>query len=181
MARKNESFENIKIQGLVYENLSSNMTDTLTAGRYPSINSVCQITDNAGTAEFLTAVNCGSVTTSNLTVNGPGVFNSIQSDSLTATSIISSSLTINNAVVTGDSTSGFINAKSVRLGNGSLDLSGSLLWTDASGTTDVLGWKNKLAQKTQIHLLDSTATNEDIAITLNALLTILKTQGVFIT
>jgi hypothetical protein len=178
MARKNEVFETIKIQGLVYENPVSDRTNTLTTGRFPLINSVCQITDTVGTAKFSSNITCNSVNVTDLTLNGPGRFQSITTDNLFSSNILTRNLSVVNASVTGNNGSeGNLSASRIRIGTGILELSGSLLWTDGGTSTDLLGWVPK--SLVPIEPLPTNASDVEIANKVNALLNVFKVNGIF--
>lgn len=189
--RKTEIFDNIKTQGFIFTT-PINSTDTNIAGIYPDPNSIFQIVDSQGGAEFRPDITCDSATVGSL-ISDSGTITTLTAGVGTFDTLITTSpiTTTANLVAAGDgNTSGSVRAKRIQLRDhvtgavGVLDTSSnSIYWTDASGTrTDLLGWKEKLAQATSISLLNtSTATSSQIATTLNSLLTALKTAGVFIT
>jgi len=189
--RKTEIFDNIKTQGFIFTT-PINSTDTNIAGIYPDPNSIFQIVDSQGSAEFRPDITCDSATVGSL-ISDSGTITTLTAGVGTFDTLITTSpiTTTANLVAAGDgNTSGSVRAKRIQLRDhvtgavGVLDTSSnSIYWTDASGTrTDLLGWKGKLAQATSISLLNtSTATSSQIATTLNSLLTALKTAGVFIT
>lgn len=187
---KTEVFDRITTKGFIYENPSTATYDNSTTGKYPSQNSVLTIVDSVGTAEFSRVINTNSVTLSSQLTATNGSFNTLNAGVGTFNElIVTSPLTVSNATVLGDATTGNIQAGRILLvdpvtsATSKLEVSGSSLrFTDSSNNAvDLLGWSSKLAQNTSIALLDpATATDSDIATTLNTLLNVFRTQGVFI-
>ena len=171
MTARNEVFDSIKISGLTFENPVSNTFDTLTAGKYPSQNSVLMITDSKGTAEFSRNIAVDTVSVQNITAS-VGTF-----IDLSATTASFGNLSATNISV-GTVSSGPIRATQLSFNPGSLtvDTSGTPLWNGQS----LLGWQPLLAPTTTIPLLAPTATASEIADTVNTLLTVLKNKGIVI-
>lgn len=187
---KTEVFDRITTKGFVYENPSTDLDDRITAGRYPSQNSVLTVIDSIGTTDFSRVINTDSVTLSSQLTATNGSFNTLNAGIGTFNELtVTSPFTVSNATVIGDPTTGNIQADrillvdSVTSSTSRLDVSGTILrFTDSSNNqVDVLGWTSKLAQNTTIPLLNPLiATDSDIANTLNTLLNVFKSQGVFI-
>jgi len=173
--RKSEVFDSIKLKNFVYEDAQTG---------FPSQNSIMVAIDNEGTTGFTTNINCNTVTTGTLTA-ATGNFSTITANTGTFTNLNATTLTVTSANITG----GTISATAIALPDPvnpsnkcTLDVSGSSLRCSfPNSITDVLGWKTKLAQNTAIALLPANATLTDISGALNTLLSVFKTQGVFIT
>lgn len=175
MTARNEIFNSIKISGLTFENPVSDTVDSLTAGKYPSQNSVLTITDATGTAKFLRSISVDTVTVQNI-VADVGLFIDVSATSLTCNNLNATNITAGSVTSTGP-----ITATSLRLTNGttgllSVNSSGIPLWNGQS----LLGWQTLLVPSTMIPLLPPTATASDIANTVNSLLTALKNKGIVI-
>jgi hypothetical protein len=172
MTARNEVFDSIKISGLTFENPVSDTFDTLTAGQYPSQNSILMITDSKGTAQFSRNITVDTLTVQNVTAD-LGTFTD-----LSATSAIFTNLAATNISVGSVYSSGPIRAAQLNLNSGSLttDASGNPVWNGQN----LLGWNTLLAPTTYIPLLAPTATAFDIAQTVNTLLTALKNKGIVI-
>jgi hypothetical protein len=187
---KTEVFDRITTKGFIFENPTTDTDDTSTAGKYPSQNSVLTIIDSVGTADFSRVINTDSVTLSSQLTATNGTFTTLNAGTGTFNQLtVTSPFTVSNATVIGDATTGNIQAGRIQLvdpvtsSTARLDVSGTtLLFTDSSNNQiDVLGWSSKLAQNTTIALLNPLiATDSDIANTLNALLNVFRSQGVFI-
>jgi hypothetical protein len=175
MTTRNEIFNSIKISGLTFENPVSDTVDSLTAGKYPSQNSVLTITDATGTAKFLRSIAVDTVEVQNI-VADVGLFIDVSAGTLTSTNLNATNITAGSVTSTGS-----ITATSLRLTDGtsgvlSMNNSGTPLWNSQS----LLGWQTLLAPSTMIPLLPPTATASDIANTVNSLLTALKNKGIMI-
>jgi hypothetical protein len=172
MSKRNEVFESIKVSGLTFENPVSDTFDALTAGQYPSQNSVLMITDTKGTAQFSRNIDVDTVTVQNITAD-VGTFTD-----LSATTGSFGNLTATNISVDSVISSGPITTRQLQLGAGTLtlDASGTPLWNGQS----LIGWQPLLAPTTTIPLLGPTATAAEIADTVNTLLTVLKNKGIVI-
>jgi hypothetical protein len=176
MTTRNEVFDKITVQGLVFDK----------GGTFPPQNSILTITDSAGTADFRQNVNCENFTLSNNLVAFRGNINNLTAQNANISTLVVNSpgtITVkSNITVDGDgNTSGYVRTPKVILVDtvtdisGSLTYSGSLKWNGL----DIMGWKP--ANPVQISLLSQTATNAEIIDTVNTLLGVFKTQGVFIT
>jgi hypothetical protein len=184
MTSKNEVFDTITVRSIAFENPPVNTFDPSTAGTYPSQNSIMTVIDNVGTAQFSRNITCDSVSVQNLNAT-IGAFTSLTTTNSTFGSLtVSTPFTVEgNIEVTGNGiTTGIVRAPALRIGTGILDVSGNgnPRWTNGPAI-DLAGWVPKLAQNTSIALLNpDTATPEQIATTLNQLLSALKGNGVFI-
>jgi len=172
MSKRNEVFESIKVSGLTFENPVSDTFDTLTAGQYPSQNSVLMITDTKGTAQFSRNIDVDTVTVQNITADVAAFTD------LSATTASFDTLTATNISVGSVTSSGPITTSQLQLGAGALtiDASGIPLWNGQS----LIGWQPLLAPTTSIPLLAPTASESEIADTVNTLLSVLKNKGIVI-
>jgi len=172
MSNRNEVFESIKISGLTFENPVSETFDTLTAGQYPSQNSVLMITDTKGTAKFSRNIDVDTITVQNVTADAGSFID------LSATTATFSNLTVSRMTVGSVTSSGSIQTSQLKLGSGTLAINttGTPLWNGQS----LVAWQPLLAPTTTIPLLAPTATAAEIASTVNTLLTVLKNKGIVI-
>ena len=186
--RKTEVFESIKTSGLIFQNTTVSQKDsTIQTVTYPPKDSIMTVTDTNGTTGFTSLITADSLTIRNDLVATSASISSINVTTAAFNTLYSDTLTVKSANILGDNTTGYINASAIKLTDPAsgtictLDVSASSLrWTTPSGATDVLGWKTALTPTTNIPLLPPTATVGQVTTTLNQLLTVFKTKGIFI-
>jgi hypothetical protein len=176
MTTRNEVFDKITVQGLVFDK----------AGSFPPQNSILTTIDSKGTADFRQNVNCENFTITNNLVAFQGNINNLTVQNANISNLVVNSpgtITVkSNITVNGDgNTSGYVKTPNIILVDAVTDISGSLTYSGSLNWngTNIMGWKP--VSPVPISLLTPTATNADIITTVNSLLDVFKTQGVFIT
>lgn len=172
MTARNEVFESIKISGLTFENPVTDTFDTLTSGLYPSQNSVLMITDDKGTAQFSRNINVDTLSVQNIQA-AIASFTDVSATTATFNSLSASNIAVGTVI-----SSGPITTQQLKLNSGILtvDTSGVPTWNGQS----LVAWQPLLAPTVTIPLLTMDASAEDIAGTVNSLLTVLKNKGILI-